>query len=244
MDPLLENYEIISTIIDFNRKVYLDHKDYIKKYYKVRKLHSVIINNMMNYMGMGKHPIDEYFYKIMNDVAIETNYRKIELDNTKHDDAVIFNELFIYKTHENLPSLTELYLEKKKFKGPNKVKLLNAMNNSFVSLFKIIDCDHETGYVTYEDVFTKKKYKIIDVAMSSLANINNKKEKYAYERLITYEDITFSTGLPLMFEINDKKIVSFIKKYKKEKCSDFSKCVILYDLSKKSKIRNRNYYEY
>ena len=205
MDSLLTNYEIINTIIDFNRKVYLDYKDYIKKYYKIRKLHSVIINNMMNYMGREKYPIDEYFYKIADDVTKETNYMNIELDNTKHDDAVILNELFIYKTHENLPSLTELYLEKKKFKEKNKVKLLNAMNDSFVSLFKIIDYDHETGYVTYEDVFTKKKYKIIDVAMSSISNINNKKEMYSYERLITYEEITFTPRLPIAFEIKDKK---------------------------------------
>ena len=35
------------------------------------------------------------------------------------------------------------------------------------SLFKIVDIDTSDGYVTYEDVFTNKKYKVIDIAMSS-----------------------------------------------------------------------------
>lgn len=32
------------------------------------------------------------------------------VDNVTHDGAIIFNELFMYKTHYKIPSLTEIYI--------------------------------------------------------------------------------------------------------------------------------------
>ena len=37
------------------------------------------------------------------------------------------------------------------------------MKNSYVGLFKIIKVDREEIYVYYQDVFTNKKFKIIDI---------------------------------------------------------------------------------
>lgn len=73
------------------------------------------------------------------------------------------------------------------------------MNNSYVSLFKVIDVDRNNGYVTYQDIFTKKKFKIIDIAMSSSLVIN-KKEIYIHTiEFITYEGISFATGIHCIF---------------------------------------------
>lgn len=34
--------------------------------------------------------------------------------------------------------------------------MLNSMKNSYAGLFKVVDADRNDGYITYEDVFTKK----------------------------------------------------------------------------------------
>ncbi len=56
--------------------------------------------------------------------------------------------------------------------------MLKAIKNSYVSLFKVVKVDKDNGYVYYEDVFTKRKYRIIDVAMSSTVKVSKKREIY------------------------------------------------------------------
>ena len=200
---------------------------------------------MMNYIDSGKLPIEEHFSIISSDINRETKSMKILINNIEHDDAVIFYELFMYKTHHKIPSLTEIYIKKNIFKDKDKVKMLYAMKDSVVGLFKITNYDYLNGYVTYQDVFTKKKYKIIDVAMSSIGTLNQKKELYIYNRIITYDKISFGTGLPCVFEGSNKRLKEFIKKHKYNNCSDYSRCLMLYDIAKeKGNITMHNYTNY
>ena len=200
---------------------------------------------MLNYIDSGKLPVEDYFNIVAPDVQRETKNMAISLNNTKHDDAVIFNELFIYKTHSKIPSLTEIYIEKKKFKDKDKIKMLYAMKDSIVGLFKVVNYDNVNGYVTYQDVFTHKKYKIIDISMSSMGKINEKKDTYIYNRIITYDKISFGTGIPCIFTGNNKYLKEFIKKHKYKNCSDFSRCLILYDIAKeKDNIKITTYHNY
>ena len=67
--------------------------------------------------------------------------RFFNFDYDDPDDRTILDELFIYKNIEGIPSVTEIYLEKNKLRNEDKVKMLNAMNNSYVSLFKIVGVD-------------------------------------------------------------------------------------------------------
>ena len=90
----------------------------------------------------------------------------------------VLTELFIYKNYPTLVSVTEVYLQKHKFRKEEKIKMLNSMMNSYASLFKIVDIDSKNGYVIYEDVFTKQKFKIIDIAMSSTLTINSNNPTY------------------------------------------------------------------
>lgn len=240
------NEEAVDFIINLNRTLFLDNKEHIKKYYKVRRIHSSVLNSMSSYIDSGKLPLVEYFNEITDDLKRETNNMKIMLDNHEHNDAIIFNEVFMYKNNDKIPSLTEIYIEKKKFKDSEKTKMLYAMRDSVVGLFKIIEYDHANGYVTYQDVFTNKSYKIIDVSMSSLEQVNKDKEIYIYNRIIKYDGILFGTGLPCIFAGDNKKLQKFIKNHKYENCSDFSRCLMLYDISKASKnnMDIRNYYNY
>ena len=59
LEKLFENKspsEISTMLINLN-KVQLNRKEHIKKYYKLRKLHSEIINSMENYIMDGKYNI-------------------------------------------------------------------------------------------------------------------------------------------------------------------------------------------
>ena len=119
----------------------------------------------------------------------------------------------MYKNHPKLTSITEIYLQKNKFRNAEKVKMLNSMKNSYVGLFKVIDVDMNNGYITYEDVFTNRKFKVIDIAMSSTLKIDKKRMIYFYNRIITFDDISFGTGIHCMMTSEHKLLQEFIKKH-------------------------------
>ncbi len=91
-------------------------------------------------------------------------------DFQEDDDISIFMELFVFNNHKKIPSITDIYLKENKFRNQEKIKTLESMNNLHVGLFKIIDVNKNEGYVIYQEVFTKKEFKVIDIAMSSYFN--------------------------------------------------------------------------
>ena len=221
------------------RKMMLKNNPTIKKYNKARKLHGEILRSMSEYFGnplvyeSKTEEMDESIYQcgINRDIALKAND---ESDNT------ILTEIFTYKVFPTLKSITEEYIEKHKFRNAEKIKMLHAMNNSIVGLFKIIDIDYDTCYVTYEDVFTHKKYKLIDVSCATLyKSVYKERDLYIYNRLITYENITFGTGMQIEINTGNKKFKDFIKKHNYKKYSDLYRCLYLYYLEK-----DEEYYEF
>lgn len=184
MDEVLEmlfkdkSPEDISNILVNLNRFNLNRKEHIKKYNKLRKLHGEIIDNMLDYIEKGKYLPDRYHYLIKSDVKRETKSLEYNLNPNDEDDITILSELFIYKTHSKISSLTDIYLEKKIFRNKDKLRMLSAMKNSYVGLFKVIKTDSEEGYVYYQDVFTNKKFKIIDIAMSSTLKVDKKMPIY------------------------------------------------------------------
>lgn len=233
------------------RRRQLQSLKHIKRYNHLRKLHSEIIDNMQDYLEAGKFDIEKNINPSKD--AVE-KFKKgkikdkvfLNLSLNDPDDATVLLELIIYKQQEESTSLTEEYINKNRLRNEEKVKMLNAMNNSHASLFKIIDTDPNTGYVTYEDVFTGKKYQVIDIAMSTSVVVDKKNYNYMYNRLITYDDITFGTGIHCIMRETHPGLLEFIKKYKKEKKRNSGHmCLSLYQMSKKNnKVKvtyNHNY---
>ena len=137
----------------------------------------------------------------------------------------------MYKVYPSLKSITEEYIEKHKFRNAEKIKMLDVMNNSVVGLFKVINIDFDNCYVTYEDVFTHKTYKIIDITFSTIyKNLYKEKDLYVYNRLISYEGIIFGTGMHIKINSDDKKFKNFLKKHNYNKYSDLYRCLYLYYL--------------
>ena len=131
--------------------------------------------------------------------------------------------------------MTEIYIENNKFRNADKIKMLKCMNESFASLFKVVDTDSKEGFVTYEDVFTKKQYKVIDISLSSSYKVDPKKDVYFYNRIITFDDISYGTGIHCFMSSKNKDLMQILKSHKYDNYSSFSKCVLLYDLSKRDK---------
>lgn len=59
------------------------------------------------------------------------------MDSNDIDDKTILNDLFMYKNHFKLMSITKIYLQKNKFRNEEKLKMLNSMKNSYLGLFKV-----------------------------------------------------------------------------------------------------------
>lgn len=241
MDKVLETMiknktpkELSNFLVNINR-YQLNRQAHIKKYNKLRKLHGEILDHMINYIQSDKYPSYEYHDKIADDIERETNGLEYCLKPTDDDDLTIITELFVYKNHKKLPPLTDVYLEKKIFRSKEKVELLNAMKNSYVGLFKVVGAEREKGYVIYQDVFTNRRFKIIDIAMSSTLATDKRKCYYMYNRIITVGDISFGAGIHCMMTWENKALKQFIKKHKYNRCSDFSRCIMLYEISKQEK---------
>ena len=249
LEKMFENKspsEISTMLVNLN-KFRLNSKEHIRKYNRLRKLYSEIIDSMENYIIDGKYNINDNYNSIYNDIDKEITELDFDLDSNDVDDRTILNDLFMYKNHPKLTSITEIYLQKNKFRNAEKVKMLNSMKNSYVGLFKVIDVDMNNGYITYEDVFTNRKFKVIDIAMSSTLKIDKKRMIYFYNRIITFDDISFGTGIHCMMTSEHKLLQEFIKKHNYKKISDFSRCLLLYNLSKKDnsiKVEYNNQYGY
>lgn len=224
--------EVAHMLINFNR-FQLNRKAHIKKYNKLRKIHGEILDSMQNYIFSSKYDVRKYDDIVENELESVVDNFNIDFDLNNDDDINIFLELFVYDNHPKIESITDIYLKNNKFKNSDKIKILECMKNSYVGLFKVTAVDRNNGYVTYQDVFTKKKFKIIDIAMSSTLNIYKGREVYAYNRIITVDDISYATGIHCNFSSDSKLLMKFINSHNYKKCSSFVRCLLLYDISKK-----------
>ena len=111
--------KLANMLIEMNKTI-LSNKEHIKKYKKIRNLHSGILDSMDDYMFTGKYDINEHFSSIHCDLNKEISNVSFALDSNYDDDLTIFEELFIYKNPPKVESLTEIYLKNNKFR--NKIK--------------------------------------------------------------------------------------------------------------------------
>ncbi len=200
------------------RKFTLDSKSHIKEYYKIRKMHSDIINTMADYHQAGKfeQKIDSNYvskneHPRKNKEAITFIESSFDLETREGEQAIY--DLLIYKAFPNINCITEDFIQSHRYRKPEKVEFLHSMLDSTIGLFEITKTDIDEGYVYLKDIFTDTEYKIVDIALSGSKQYDN---FYIYTRLITYHDISFNTGLSLTFDKKDSFIKAHIKTHKKD----------------------------
>lgn len=189
----------------------LYHKTHIKEYKKIRKLHGDIVDIMMEYFETGKFKLESN--TILLDTEKENNLIQFLNNffnrNTQEGMQGIAN-FIMYKNSFHIKSITQKFIESKRYRNPDKVEFLESMLNSEAGLLEVIRVDIGEGYVYLKDVLSKKEYCITDIAMSAS---QNHEKFYLYTRIITYKGIRFGTGLNLLFNKEDDFIKKWIQKY-------------------------------
>lgn len=217
-DDFLELQDMIIEMarnIHNNRLAKLAH---IKRYKKIRKLHGEVCSSMIQAYYDGKYEPKMYSASDVDDLILSNQDGTFSLIESKFDlDSIIdekaFYDILIYKTAPVINSITEYFIQNRRYRKPEKVDFLHSMLNSRLGLFEISGIDEDEGYAHLKDVFTGEIYKIIDVGLSGNLNDNH---FYLYTRIITYYDISFNSGLNFVFPKTDNFIQNFIKQHKKD----------------------------
>lgn len=220
--------------LDLLAIIELDEKPKIKKYKKIRELHREVITEMFNYLISDDFDDQKFFQQLVDKVNSEYPNFPFYLDPNDNDDLSIVNEVAFYKVHKDIESLTEYFIKNKLFDKKELNDFLESMKNSYVSLFQIIKTDINTGIVTYEDIFTKKHVRIIDVARCKQEVLRQAPPNYYfYNRIITYDGVTFGTGMHCSFEMITPELYKIISDKKFKDYSDLTHCLLLYNLYRK-----------
>ena len=204
--------EMICNFFNNFQHLLLKNKPHIKEYKKIRKLHSEILDSMMQYNSSGKFKPEFVPQSSIPESPKCIRHTVSNFDTDTELGAQALANVIVYKNSKNMNCLTEVFLNKNRFKKPEKVEFLNCMLNSVAGLFEIVKMDIELGQVYLKDVLTNKEYCITDIGLSS--NFNNE-SFYFYMRLITYKDVCFNTGLNMIFDKNDAFICKWIKENSK-----------------------------
>jgi hypothetical protein len=192
---------------------------HVKEYKKLRKLHSEIMTSMAHYLDEGnfEHKIDtaagisaseamQKQRKSKEPVTIRLT--SINFDMNTYEGEQAYYDMHFYKMALNANSITEEYIQSRRYRKPEKIAMLESMNNSVRGLFEITEIDSDQGYIHLKEVFTNQVFKIIDIGMS-MQNTNT--EMYIYRRIITVGEISMGAGVTLTFKKTDKFIKDFIK---------------------------------
>lgn len=206
----LERSKMYFNLLNGLQTLMLKDKTHIKRYQKIRKTYEDIVDNMIEYTNNGNFKIDINIDDKDSGKIIKA-FKNFDLNNEL--DFYIFSEILIHKNSKKIYCATEYYLDKKKFRKEEKVKMLNNMLNSKIGLFEVLKTDVKMGQVYIKDIFTNEEFCITDKAMStSTVNSNN---HYLYTRIISYDDICFSTGLGIVFSKKNPFIIKWINENRK-----------------------------
>jgi hypothetical protein len=216
------NEELLLSVINNIRMMFLNRKTHIKEYYKIRKMHSEVSSAMAQayFDGKFKQEIDRnYIHHTGSKENSATGNKSLPviqlLDasfnmDTEEGERAFF-DMLIYKPAPNINCITESFISKHRYRKPEKIELLNSMLNSRLGLFEVISTDINEGYAYVKEVFTGDEYKLTDIGLSG----GNDYQFYMYTRIITYHGISFTSGLNFIFEQSDSFIKDHIQHYKR-----------------------------
>lgn len=204
----------------------------MKEYYHIKDLHNEIIEDMDEYFEKDKYNLKQVLKNIgpylLEELNCDEEKLKVYFD-FDNDNIDIFYEVFYYNNHSHMTSITEEYIKNEKYKeNKEKAKMLEAMNNSYASLFEIIDINE--SHIELKDVFNNEKVKIIDTTLNVLKNVSN--TIYIYSRIITYDNISFIACTPIIIKKEKEEIKKYIKSNKDKMKSSLTTTLELYQIEK------------
>ena len=198
-------YEFLYDLLNDIQNYLLKDEPHIKEYRRIRNIHDDMMSDMVNYL------ISKNFKIADSRIGNNINYMNTKFDITTELGLHAIANILVYKNLENIKCVTEIFKEQNRYKGQEKLDMLDSMLNSEAGLFEIFKTDRKKGFIYLRNVLNDKEYCITDVGMSS--NVNND-IFYLYTRIIQYQGISFGTALNIPFNKDDEFINKWIKENK------------------------------
>ncbi len=202
---------IITTAIEAKMYILKD-KPHCQKYLEIRHKTDNIFNKMLEYYANDNYNFAVEFEKISKIIYDESTEINKDIVLNWQDDKNILIDLILFKNCSTAKWITSEFLSKNLYENEEEKEILECMLKSQISIYKIIKC-YESGFVEIQDLITNKRMKIVVIASS--LGINN--DIYILNRIISYNGISFGTGLDLITTSNNKEIDNYLKYRTKNK---------------------------
>ena len=218
MPKNMSNDDFHQMMLSIYQRIRLDNLkrlEHVKHYKIARNMHQEIVDSMVDFYEQGKFEqrIDPYYSKEYEDRTGKFEIIDCEYDLTTELGVKAFYDILIYKISPNMNCITEVFIEKNRYRKPEKIAFLHSMLDSTIGLFEIINVEKEMAYVAIKHIFTGDEFKITDIGISGSPGFD---KNYIYTRIITYGETSFGTGLNMIFSKDDPFIQRFIAKEKKD----------------------------
>lgn len=210
----------------------LSNKPHLQKYLEIRKNTDSISNKMLEYFKEGNYNFDDEFSKISKILYEECTYINENISLNWKDDKDILLDMLLFKNSPNVNCMVSEFLSKKLYKDEEEKRILECMLKSTLSIYKMLK-RHDNGFIEIEDLITKKRIRIVDIAGSLELN----KDNYMINRIISYNGISFGNGISLITNSSNREIDNYLKKNINNK----SKITVIMELRSIIKRQNSNF---
>lgn len=196
----------------------------VMEYSKYRNIGKHLNEDILKYLKLTQKPISDLrLLKIINGNEIQLY---------KEDEDDLCYDFILYEKTLNKKSGIDIYLENNDIQDEDELKLINAMKNVKTALYKAIGIDKEGSSVLLENVDTGERIGIIDIGLSK----SIQEECLIFTRLIRLENISFTSGMSMVFDVNHEDFLKRVLKKEIRKSnldSDIQRFISYFYLSRK-----------
>ena len=194
------------------------------EYSKYRNIGMYLNDDILECLHDTQKPINDFkLLKIMKDNEIYLH---------REDEQDLCYDFILYEKTLNKKSGLDIYLENNDIEDEEELKLINAMKNAKTALYKAIGIDKEGSSVLLENVDTGERVGIIDIGLSK----SIQEECLIFTRLIRLENISFTSGMSMVFDVDHEDFLKRVLKKEIRKSnldSDIQRFISYFYLSRK-----------
>lgn len=225
----LEKEDLIANFGDFmvreSRRAN-KNKAHIKLYHEARKLHQEIIDRFCRFFEKENAVCEKMLDQGFQD-------HEVRFDITIKEELNVFMDFLVYPHFDDC--LCDLFLRNKKVRSEKNISMIQAMKSSKIGLYQVKHIDQDDCLVTLENMLTREEVTIVDERMSVMHGKHMPKNFFLL-RIITWNDISFQTGLAILFDKNDGSIRRWIKKNRNRNRPN-EQLIELYNMDQRSRER-------
>lgn len=183
----------------------MNEQNNLEQYTKYRGISRKLNGKILKYIHTTDKPRNDF--KLIK--VIKNN--EVYLDSEVEQDY-IYDFIIYEKTIENQSGL-DMYLQKHEVVDNDEIKLINAMKNAKTALYKVIENSEDNLTITLENIQTNERLNIVDIGFSSSLN----KQCLVFTRIISLDEISFTSGMSMVFSINHEDFIKRVLKKEMKK---------------------------